>query len=552
MTITTFDKEIDGRIVERGRLIHRSGGVEELAGDGGAWTAQVEGTDLYDVSVSLGPGGRVVEAFCDCPYDYGPYCKHQAAVLFAIRDELSASPARQRKAAKKESIEAILERADPSELISFLLDYAREDRAFADLVRFHFGETGDTADSARKVIAASIRAVRRNGYVEYDRAAAATEGAHKVLGRAEGGDPLSATRLCIVVLEEMIALIGYCDDSEGEVGAPIAGAIERIVRAAGEAREGQIPELFDMILSHCASPLYDGWEDWRFDLLRACLPLCADRDLRDTLRAYMTSQANEADGGFSGDYTRKRIAALQLDLLLAYDGEQAAEAFLMANLDVEDFRERAVRAALAREDYAGASALCLEGEARAEGARWPGLVSKWRGYRYDALTGMDDTEARRALARQIMLDGNMSFWEKLRGLYPKAEWEALREELYAEFMKWKRWNGYEAAIVAENAQDRILAWALDHPERMARLYPHLSEPMREELVVPFAEYIRQVARQSASRREYEDVAVLVGHFAQACGLSIAEFLRDELMAEHPRRRAMHEVLMVYDLSIPPR
>lgn len=30
----------------------------------------------------------VTDWYCDCPYEYGPICKHVVAVLFAVRDEI--------------------------------------------------------------------------------------------------------------------------------------------------------------------------------------------------------------------------------------------------------------------------------------------------------------------------------------------------------------------------------------------------------------------------------------------------------------------------------
>lgn len=42
-------------------------------------TAQVQGTQLYDVEVEVGPDG--IDARCSCPYDWGGYCKHVGALL---------------------------------------------------------------------------------------------------------------------------------------------------------------------------------------------------------------------------------------------------------------------------------------------------------------------------------------------------------------------------------------------------------------------------------------------------------------------------------------
>jgi uncharacterized Zn finger protein len=54
--------------------------------DDNLWTAEVEGSETYQVEVEL-EGKTVKQYFCDCPYD-GVTCKHVVAVLFALRKEV--------------------------------------------------------------------------------------------------------------------------------------------------------------------------------------------------------------------------------------------------------------------------------------------------------------------------------------------------------------------------------------------------------------------------------------------------------------------------------
>ncbi len=62
-------------------------------------TAQVRGTRLYEVEIDVEPDG--ISAVCDCPYNWGGYCKHIGAVLllwiqsphdFAIEGALATGP----------------------------------------------------------------------------------------------------------------------------------------------------------------------------------------------------------------------------------------------------------------------------------------------------------------------------------------------------------------------------------------------------------------------------------------------------------------------------
>ena len=75
-------------ILERGQEYFACGQVVELEEDGPDVRAAVSGTEEYRVEIRRA-GGRVVRMECDCPYAKGgENCKHMAAVLLALEDEL--------------------------------------------------------------------------------------------------------------------------------------------------------------------------------------------------------------------------------------------------------------------------------------------------------------------------------------------------------------------------------------------------------------------------------------------------------------------------------
>ena len=85
--IQRFLGDIDSKILARGEDYYRSGQVENIERDGGHVTAEVSGSeeDLYLVELGFSEDGEVEDWSCDCPYDWGPVCKHTVAVLLAIR-----------------------------------------------------------------------------------------------------------------------------------------------------------------------------------------------------------------------------------------------------------------------------------------------------------------------------------------------------------------------------------------------------------------------------------------------------------------------------------
>src|SRR5262245_24170730 len=93
----------------RGQEYYREGAVSDVIRRGTRVTAEVDGSELYEVTILL-DDESVADAECTCPYDWGGYCKHIIAVLL----KLAHGP------------DDVAERALPSELIQGL---DREDLA---------------------------------------------------------------------------------------------------------------------------------------------------------------------------------------------------------------------------------------------------------------------------------------------------------------------------------------------------------------------------------------------------------------------------------------
>lgn len=88
ITIKNFRKKIRPVILERGKEYLESGKVGTITQtDSGECHAKVNGTHRYNVDIKFDGGGNITQANCNCPYEYGGYCKHIAAVLLALESD---------------------------------------------------------------------------------------------------------------------------------------------------------------------------------------------------------------------------------------------------------------------------------------------------------------------------------------------------------------------------------------------------------------------------------------------------------------------------------
>jgi uncharacterized Zn finger protein len=147
LRLENFEDVIDPVILERGRnyyLACRVADLEEL--EEGSWVALVEGSETYEVTIERDEGGDL-DCFCDCPYDWGPTCKHIAAVLFTIRDASAAPPAaaasekpKQSLKAREESLRAALMALSREELVALLMEVTRKDSLLRRKLLSRFGD----------------------------------------------------------------------------------------------------------------------------------------------------------------------------------------------------------------------------------------------------------------------------------------------------------------------------------------------------------------------------------------------------------------------------
>ncbi|WP_426449627.1 SWIM zinc finger family protein [Paenibacillus sp. S-38] len=250
------------------------------------YTARVEGSEYYEVEIELNDGGTVVDWDCTCPYDLGPVCKHQVAVLYELRDMLGAQGGGVSKSSsgtgKQADLKTLLSGCRQEELVDLLMILAR-DAGVEERIRLHLGR--DDVDSAveqsRRLIRSHIDNQRqRDGFVTYGRVSSAVRGAEMVLEKAQRelqkGAAMQAVRLALCIMEELIEFIQECDDSGGYISPLLDESLGVIAEAVlDEDLDGSVERgaLFELLLEEAAKEQYDDWSDWRIEILDVCAKL---------------------------------------------------------------------------------------------------------------------------------------------------------------------------------------------------------------------------------------------------------------------------------------
>ncbi|HEV2958094.1 MAG TPA: SWIM zinc finger family protein [Xanthobacteraceae bacterium] len=215
ITEKTIRELANAKSFARGQEYFREGAVSEVRRRGKRVTAEVEGGDLYEVTISLDDSG-VEDAECTCPYDWDGYCKHIVAVLLKLAhgsDEVTESP----------PVADMIRTLDRDDLAHLLVKRLESDRGLASWIEAELAavavrkaatsgsdggkaviDTGPIRKQARLVLAGRYRRARySDGYRGGD-ISELRDLVHEAIPFLESGDGLNALRFLESVADAFV------------------------------------------------------------------------------------------------------------------------------------------------------------------------------------------------------------------------------------------------------------------------------------------------------------------------------------------------------------
>ena len=317
MKITNFESYVDDKILARGYDYYLKGFVKELKQTfDHVFTATVQGTDDYYVLVEMGANGQIRFSDCECPYDSGPICKHEVAVFYKIRDMLGGGTAPAKEHAPENvqtnsfDLRAVLNTLSKEQLIDIILHLADEDEALEKRLIYKYSQRDDKEElkMTRKLIKSLVQQYAgRKRFISYRQTFDFASELSEVLKRArETENRLLALDIALLILKEAVRTYDFADDSAGAIGGVVADTLDLIEEIADEIqKQGNQPEkAFKKIVALSENKrAFDGWNEYRINLLQICLVFADD----DKLRKRLIEKINDALSGKSGKIGRAHV-----------------------------------------------------------------------------------------------------------------------------------------------------------------------------------------------------------------------------------------------------
>lgn len=370
MNIKNFESIISKTILKRGLNYFRQGQVVSLLEYTNLkFQAEVEGTYNYSVTVNMNDKKEIIDSTCNCPFDWGNYCKHEAAVYYALREDLN----NQDKKTKKENLtlQQLLKTKNKEELIQLILEVSsKNNRVYTQFLEAD-KKIKNSIESAEKIIHYHLDQAITNGAIKSSKVVVALEGLNLALDQVklmlETSDFEKAVGFGLLSFKHGLKILSYADDSSGETKSVIERSLLSIEEATKEGvKKWNVQEkniVFKEIINVATQKRIGEWSDSHFYLLKTTVYFCTNMKLKDQLKNVLESLLEQIiSDSWEDKYFRGKLKELELTIISQTDDIKIFEEFLLANLSDSNIRNQAILHSLKKKDFQQVLQLKIDSE----------------------------------------------------------------------------------------------------------------------------------------------------------------------------------------------
>lgn len=587
ITLDNFENFVPYKIWMRGEEYYETDAVSELEETSpGEWTATVEGTDDYNVEISM--DGKEIESWsCDCSYD-GEICKHVVATLLAIRNNrkkagdriVSKMKIEVEEAAVLEDIKEVskpclpfvdiqqlLSFIDPQELSKFICEYASTNLEFKTALSNHFIAKELSSISKEKDYSAEIQKVfdstgtnkrsrYHNRYDDYGRDwKTIFNQMDTFLEKADFFLKLEDMDNSIAIALQVIRSIGenyddellYHDDFSSSDYCEQAGDLLLKVIEHPKTTQTQKMEILQNLREIAEISIYREYDLYDVDELM----------MQINLLIQPAEKALELIDGLletrKGTYDLSQLVLLKVNLLLEQNEEQKADDTIRQYLYLIEIRRMEIDKLIARCQYDEAICLLNDGIELAEREQHPGTVDEWMKMKLKIYEMTHRVSKVIDTCRLLFVTSRdkLTYYSKLKTLVPKEQWKSFLGRMMKEirFSDYFSFGGNDKAEIYVKEKDYDSLFSLLSSVRYNQLealmeYSHyLKDTHSEKLIAIYTSLLNDYAERNLGREHYEFIARVLSCIRKLNGgQAVVRSLVAEFRIKYKRRPAMMEVL----------
>lgn len=450
---------------------------------------------------------------------------------------------------KRPEIKKVLNNLSKEELIKIIIDIAQKDTTLKNslILRYSKGNNIQELEKCQMLIESIVRKYTgREGFILYREIDDFVNEMEELLEKARNTDDiLLSLDITFLLLNEAVEAFQYADDSNGDIGylaSEAMGLIGKIVTDSDSLEIDLKEKIFNKILAQYDNKVFDGWEDYRIDMMRLCAEYADIEDLRNKLRLKINETMAKNSGDGYKKYKNESMLQILFKLIESYGTENESLEFIKENLKYSSFRELLIEKSIKQKDYQKVIELTLEAEQQDK--RYAGLVSKWKKIRYQAYKKLSLKEEQEKLAKELLFDGDFEYYGELKELVSLDKalfYNSLKQEL-KERKGWNSRSIYLKLIVQEKDLDDIMEFVRENPEIIEEYANMLLEKYKDEVIDIYRRHIKTVASHSSDRRAYQGVCGIIKRYKKIAGKKNQDELIHELIVFYRKRPAFVDEL----------
>lgn len=563
MRLATFENEIPGAIVKRGKEYFTEGAVKDLqVMDNGQCFAVVEGTEDYEVDIILNPEGEINEYSCNCPYE-GDLCKHIVAVLFQLREE-SLESGHSGKTKEKDSWKNLISVIPETELREFVKEQAAKSREFRNalMIKYAGYDTRDNRDKYNHIIKEIFTSAEgRHQFIDYYSVPGAMQQIFGLLARADEyaseGNYHEAFNIAAAVAPACISAIQNMDDSDGECGEAISNAFKIVSMILESDASSRLKnEVFDWLLGEAINSDYDdfGCSDSLYPLLaEAADTPDKSESVLDFLDARLKTITSK--DAWYREIRAKMFLGLKMDILNKTGQEEKAGKIMADNLHIHDFRKIAVEKQVTENCFGEAIRLIKEGIDIAIKDDYRGIITDWKEMLLDIYKRLNNVKEWRGIARDLYFSGRheIKYYLEYKSTFQKEEWPPELEKMIATLRNQKNgpylFQAISSDLAAVYIEEKMWGELLGMLQKNANIHTviqysrYLVKDYAQDLIPLYNNAIAVTAERASDRKDYHEIASHIVKMAEIPGgKGPARQLANQLMEKYKQRRAMKDEL----------
>ena len=226
--------------------------------------------------------------------------------------------------------------------------------------------TEDIMPIVKNTIAASIKCNTHRGYIGWSSCDNICMDMHDCLDMCaetlEMRGYMVALEAATYILVSGVKLASHADSSSGMLTDVIMCTYELIEKCAKEIEKQDKQmrdQAFTLIIKEARKSVFDGWTDWRYDLLKCGICLCDEKSAKK-LEKVLDTLLEISREDYYPEYTKKEDLIIRYLLHRHLYGKKNTQKELYQNIAINELRIIAIKDAMEDKNYDEAEKLCLD------------------------------------------------------------------------------------------------------------------------------------------------------------------------------------------------